>query len=86
MGVDAYPDLWLKAAALMESVEKNHALVDGNKRLAWLSTVTFLRINDVELPPGIDDAVVKLMLAVAVDDLPLEELRRRLRELAGLNP
>src|SRR3954469_16640917 len=37
-GEDAYPDLWTKAAALHQSLLKNHALVDGNKRLAWLAT------------------------------------------------
>ena len=37
-GEDAYPDLWTKAAALLQSVVKNHALIDGNKRLGWLAT------------------------------------------------
>lgn len=38
-GEDAYPSLELKAAALLHSVARNHALADGNKRLAWLATV-----------------------------------------------
>jgi len=45
-GVDAYPDLASKAAALLHSLILNHAFVDGNKRTAVLSTedaVTFLR-------------------------------------------
>ena len=46
-GEDAYPDIWAKAAALLQSVVKNHALVDGNKRLGWLATATFLEINGV---------------------------------------
>ena len=37
-GEDAYPDIWTKAAALLQSVVKNHPLIDGNKRLGWLST------------------------------------------------
>ena len=37
-GEDAYPTLWLKAAALCQSLDNNQALADGNKRLAWLST------------------------------------------------
>jgi hypothetical protein len=37
-GDDAYPDIWTKAAALLHSIVKNHALVDGNKRLGWLAT------------------------------------------------
>jgi hypothetical protein len=38
LGQDAYPDLLTKAAALMHSPARNHTLVDGNKRLAWLAT------------------------------------------------
>ena len=44
-GEDAYPDLHLKAAALFHSLARNHALVDGNKRLAWTACRTFLAIN-----------------------------------------
>jgi death-on-curing protein len=48
-GQDAYPDLVTKAAALLESVVRNHALVDGNKRAGWaLAMVTFW-LNDYEL-------------------------------------
>jgi len=45
-GSDAYPDLHLKAAALFQSLARNHALLDGNKRLAWTACRTFLAIND----------------------------------------
>ncbi len=44
-GEDAYADLHLKAAALLHSLARNHALVDGNKRLAWTACRTFLAIN-----------------------------------------
>jgi death-on-curing protein len=44
-GQDAYPDLHSKAAALLHSLARNHALVDGNKRLAWTACRTFLAIN-----------------------------------------
>lgn len=44
-GEDAYPSFELKAAALLHSMTKNHALVDGNKRLAWLCTVVFCDLN-----------------------------------------
>ncbi len=46
-GADAYPDLQHKAAALLHSLARNHALLDGNKRLAWTACRTFLAINDV---------------------------------------
>ncbi|HEY3737177.1 MAG TPA: Fic family protein [Jatrophihabitans sp.] len=35
-GEDAYSDLWTKAAALLESLVRNRALIDGNMRLAWV--------------------------------------------------
>lgn len=37
-GEDAHPELHVKAAALLESLARNHALIDGNKRLAWVAT------------------------------------------------
>jgi death-on-curing protein len=54
-GQDAYPDLWLKAAALCQSLDNNQALVDGNKRLAWLTTKVFLAINGKQLRASADD-------------------------------
>jgi death-on-curing protein len=44
-GVDAYPDLVSKAAALLHSLVMNHAFVDGNKRTAVLATLVFLDLN-----------------------------------------
>ena len=44
-GADAYPDLHHQAAALVQSLARNHALLDGNKRLAWTACRTFLAIN-----------------------------------------
>ena len=46
-GLDAYPDLYTKAAALLHSLARNHALVDGNKRTAWAAAWTFLHVNGV---------------------------------------
>jgi death on curing protein len=71
LGQDAYPDLLTKAAALLHSLARNHALVDGNKRLAWLATYVFYAKNGVELDPSDDDAY-ELVVAVAsgaVDDV-----------------
>ncbi len=72
LGQDAYPDLFAKAAALLHSLARNHPLVDGNKRLAWLATYVFLAKNGVELDPD-DDAAYDLVVAVAsgaTDDVP----------------
>lgn len=54
-GEDAYPDLHLKAAALMHSLARNHALMDGNKRLAWTACRTFLAINGQWISAPEDD-------------------------------
>ena len=59
-----YPDLFSKAAALLHSLARNHALVDGKKRLAWLATYVFLAKNGVELDPD-DDVAYDFMISVA---------------------
>lgn len=55
-GREAYPDLDTKAAALLESVVRNHSLVDGNNRLGWLALVVFHGLNNVTLDAPDDDA------------------------------
>lgn len=64
LGQDAYPDLLTKAAALLHSLARNHSLVDGNKRLAWLATYVFCAKNGLELDPD-DDYAYDLVVAVA---------------------
>jgi death on curing protein len=63
-GEDAYPDLFTKAAALLQSLAGNHPLVDGNKRLAWLATYVFLDLNGHRVV-ATQDEVVDLVMAVA---------------------
>ncbi|MGH3614614.1 MAG: type II toxin-antitoxin system death-on-curing family toxin [Pseudonocardia sp.] len=63
-GQDAYPTLHEKAAALLHSLTANHALLDGNKRLAWAATAVFLGVNSHRVVATQDDAV-ELVLAVA---------------------
>jgi death on curing protein len=53
---DAYPTLHEKAAALLESIARNHPLVDGNKRLAWMATYVFYGLNNLDLDAPEDDA------------------------------
>ena len=60
-GEDAYPDLITKAAALLESVVRNHALVDGNKRAGWALAVVTLWLNDYDLDYDEDDAFAMVM-------------------------
>ena len=63
-GEDAYPDLHSKAAAMLLSICLNHALIDGNKRLALAATIVMLGINGWELTLSNDDAY-ELVIAVA---------------------
>jgi death-on-curing protein len=48
-GQDAYPDIHEKAAALLHSLARSHALVDGNKRLALAATIAFYGMNGMRL-------------------------------------
>jgi death on curing protein len=72
-GVDAYPTLELKAAALFSSLAQNHPLFDGNKRLSLYLTFAFLRINGFRLTFTNDEAFV-LVLAVAQSQMELDEI------------
>jgi death-on-curing protein len=78
-GNDAYPGLFLKAAALLHSLVKNHALFDGNKRIAWSATFVFLGLNGFEIIVE-RQAGVEFMLACARGDLELEQITDWLRE------
>ncbi|MCU1355756.1 MAG: Cytotoxic translational repressor of toxin-antitoxin stability system, putative toxin of system [Acidimicrobiales bacterium] len=80
-GEDAYPDIWSKAAALLHSVVKNHALVDGNKRLGWLSTAVFLEINGIGVTHIGNDAVYDFVIGVTVGDQEITALADELRAL-----
>ena len=77
-GEDAYPDVWTKPGALLQSVVKNHALVDGSKRLGWLATAV-LELNGVVATTASNDAVCDLLLGVAAGHLELAETAHRLR-------
>lgn len=80
-GQEAYPDLLDKAAALLQSLAINRPLFDGNKRTAWLSCVTFLAMNDVQLRPDID-AAERLVISVATAELDeVKAISDGLREL-----
>jgi death on curing protein len=77
-GQEAYPTLSGKAAALMHSLACNHALVDGNKRLALLATVVFLRVNGHRLDLT-DDEAFDLTMSVAAGQLDADGIEKCLR-------
>ena len=78
-GRDAYATIDEKAAALLDSLVRNHPLVDGNKRLGWLATLVFLDINGhwIEAP---DDDAYQLVMAVAAGELSLKETAEALSQ------
>lgn len=82
-GEDAYPDVWAKAAALLVSIVKNHALVDGNKRLGWLATAVFLEINGIAAVEATNDDVYELVVSVAAGHDSVEEVATGLRRVVG---
>jgi death-on-curing protein len=77
-GEDAYPSISLKAAALLHSITNNHALVDGNKRLAWLATTVFLDLNGLA-PDLSDDEAFDLVWEVASTTLDVGSIASKLR-------
>ena len=82
-GEEAYPDPWVKAAALLHSLTRNHPFLDGNKRAGWNAAWTFIEANAIgRLADDFDvDAAELLVLAVAageLDDLAIISSRLQL--------
>jgi death-on-curing protein len=73
-GADAYPTLAAKAAAILHSLARNHCLVDGNKRLAWVCARVFCADNGQNLrAPSVDEGE-DLVLQVARGELDAEQI------------
>jgi death-on-curing protein len=83
-GADAYESLEAKAGALLHSLARHHALVDGNKRLALAGTIAFSGLNGYRLTLTNDEAytlVIEVSSGV-LDDVP--DIADRIR--AGITP
>lgn len=85
-GVDAYPDVWSKASALLHSIVNDHALVDGNKRLGWLSCAVFLELNGIDSSTASNDEVYDIVMRVAATDVEVPDLASTLRAMIGKSP
>ncbi|MFD9433264.1 type II toxin-antitoxin system death-on-curing family toxin [Streptomyces sp. NPDC060002] len=82
-GQDAYPDVWRKAAALMESLARNHGLVDGNKRIAWYATWVYLQLDGHPLAADFDvDEAERFVLDVCQGALDVPAIAARLPRFA----
>ena len=80
-GVEAYETIWTKAAALLQSIVNNHALIYGNKRLGWLATAVFLELNDIPISQASNDDVYEFVLSVASGSPEFDEIAERLQDL-----
>lgn len=78
-GEDAYPTLELKAAAMVHSIIKNHAMVDGNKRTSWFMLSSFLYINGYFIEMNADQGM-EFTLGIATDKLTLAEAAEMIRK------
>jgi death-on-curing protein len=67
-GADAYDTVEGKAAALLHSLARNRALVDGNKPLALAAMIAFLGLNGRKLTFSHDE-VYDLVMSVATGEV-----------------
>ena len=78
-GEDLYPDIYMKAGALVQSIVKNHPFLDGNKRTAFSSAFIFFKGNGILLL-STRKKVVSFMVKVANENLSVDEISSWLRK------
>jgi death on curing protein len=76
-GGEAYASLHQKAAVLLESIVRNHPLIDGNKRLGWLALCVLYGLNGIHVDVADDDAYA-LIIALACGQLDYRDVATRL--------
>lgn len=72
-GNELYPDLFNKAAALMESLTQNHPFLDGNKRTGITTTAMFLQINGYKLTAS-NTELERFTFTIVLEHLPIKEI------------
>ncbi len=78
-GEDAYPSIFEKAAVMADSLVKNHCFYNGNKRTAYLTLKSFLRVNGYQLK--VERAyAVEFMVEIAIGTHATQELARIIQE------
>jgi death-on-curing protein len=83
-GRELFPDIWDKAAALMESLGRSYALVDGNKRLTWNATWYFLGMNGHPLAEPLDEeAAFQFMYDLVRGRITAPAIAERLQKFAA---
>ncbi len=81
-GRDLYPHLFQKAAALLRSIAQNQAFLDGNKRIAWIATRTFLAANGFNVHVNADEGLT-LMIDLAERKLDIDDIAEFLAKHAA---
>jgi death-on-curing protein len=81
-GDDLYPDLFLKAAALMDSIIRNHLFLDGNKRTGIASAVIFLKMNGWFFKTT-DSEMAQFTLSCAQAQASLDDIAAWFRRFCG---
>ena len=81
-GIELYPTIVEKAAHLGYSLIKNHAFVDGNKRIGTHVMLVFLMLNGVEVVYE-DADLIALILGVAAGEISSEQLLAWLKAHIG---
>lgn len=81
-GRELFPGLFLKAAALIESVARNHPLIDGNKRTSYLIGAAFLEKNGYDLAPKTGE-IETLMLWIGTEKPATKEIAAWLKKRSG---
>jgi death-on-curing protein len=71
----------VKGGGLLQSIVEDHALIDGNKRLGWLATGTFLELNGVGVTQVSNEAVYDFVMRVAAGHHEIADLAAELRAL-----
>jgi death on curing protein len=86
LGKDAYPTIYEKGAALFESLAKNHAFYNANKRTAFASLYMFLRQNGFKITVDPEEAEEFTVRMVAQKNPPVlfEEMVAWIKEYTHL--
>lgn len=78
-GKDLYPDIFLKAAALIHGLLRNHSFIDGNKRTAMYAAMTFLELNKYKFNAP-QQEVVTFALKVENKNLSVHQIAKWLKK------
>jgi death on curing protein len=79
-GEDLYEGPYLKAAVLAHGLAESQCFIDGNKRTALTSALTFLKVNGQNVPKA-DDRLYEAMIGMAKKEMTKEELADCFRDL-----